>query len=89
MFNEAFEGYIDQEEYDVIFYSNDNFKADQAWVLSKRLDYKNLHVLKGGMNQWFSTIINPEKPTELMASSAFEQYAFRRAGISKATLGYA
>lgn len=77
--SEEFEGYLNQEEYDVVLYSNDNLKADEAWILCTRLDYKNLHVLKGGMNEWFSTIINPEKPTELMASSAFELYNFRKA----------
>jgi rhodanese-related sulfurtransferase len=77
--SEDVEGYLNQEEYDVIFYSNDNFKADQAWILCKRLDYRNLHVLKGGMNKWFTTIINPEKPTEMMPSSAFELYSFRKA----------
>ena len=79
LLDEEFEGYLDQIEYDVVLYSNDNFKADQAWILCKRLDYKNLHVLKGGINEWFSTIINPEKPTELMASRAFDLYSFRKA----------
>ena len=71
IFSKDYEGYLNQVEYDVVLYSNDNFKADQAWILCKRLDYKNLHVLKGGINEWYSTIINPEKPTELMASNAF------------------
>lgn len=79
IFYEEYEGYLNQDEYDVVLYSNDNFKADQVWMLCKRLDYNNLHVLKGGMNKWYSTIINPEKPTELMASSAFELYSFRKA----------
>lgn len=79
IFSKEFEGYLNQEEYDVVLYSNDNFKADQAWILCKRLDYKNLRVLKGGINKWYSTIINPDKPTELMASRAFDLYAFRKA----------
>ena len=31
------------------------------------------------MNKWFTTIINPEKPTEMMPSRAFELYSFRKA----------
>lgn len=77
--NEEFEGYLNQEAYDVVLYSNDNFKADQAWIICKRIDYKNIHVLKGGINEWYSTIINPIKPTELMASKAFDLYSFRKA----------
>ena len=79
MLNEEFEGYFNQDEYDVVLFSNDHFKADQAWLITKRLDYKNIHVLKGGINEWYSTIINPEKPTEVMASKAFELYSFRKA----------
>ena len=79
MLNDEFDVYIDQDDFDVIFYSNDNLIADQAWILSKRLDYKNIHVLKGGMNEWYRTIINPEKPEEIMASNAYDLYAFRKA----------
>lgn len=79
LLNEDFEGYLNQDEYDVILFSNDNFKADQAWILCNRLDYKNLHVLEGGINKWFNTIINPTKPTENMAADQFELYSTRKA----------
>lgn len=79
LLNEDFEGYLNQEEYDVILFSNDSFKADQAWILTNRLGYQNLYVLKGGINNWFNTIINPKKPTENMPKSAFELYLLRKA----------
>ena len=72
-------GYLDQDEFDVILFSNTNFQADQAWILCSRLGYKNHRVLKGGLNEWFNTIINPPKPTENMPASAFELYSFRKA----------
>jgi rhodanese-related sulfurtransferase len=71
--------YLDQKAYDVVIFSNDNFKSDQAWILCSRLGYENLHVLKGGINEWFNTIINPKEPTENMASNEFELYTFRKA----------
>ena len=71
--------YLDQDEYDVILFSNTNFKADQAWILCSRLGYKNHRVLKGGLNEWFNTIINPPKPAENMPATAFELYSFRKA----------
>jgi len=71
--------YVNQNQYDVVFFSNDNFYSDQAWVLCNRLGYKNLHVLKGGINRWFNTIINPPKPTENMPEEAFNLYATRKA----------
>lgn len=79
LLDEEHEAYINQSQYDVIFYSNDNFYADQAWVLSKRLGYKNLHVLEGGLNRWYSTIINPTVPDEKMAAEDFELYSTRKA----------
>lgn len=79
LLDEDSQNYIDQDQYDVIFISNDNFKADQAWILSNRLNVKNLKVLKGGVNEWFNTVINPPKPTEEMAAEAFELYDFRKA----------
>ena len=79
LLTEDYEGYINQSQYDVVFISNDNLYADQAWVLCTRLGYKNLYVLKGGINNWFNTIINPEKPTENMASQDFQLFSNRKA----------
>ncbi|MFD0835868.1 rhodanese-like domain-containing protein [Mariniflexile aquimaris] len=71
--------FLNQSQYDVVFFSNDNFYADQAWILCNRLGYKNLRVLKGGMNTWYNTIINPPKPTEDMPEEAFKLYDTRKA----------
>jgi len=71
--------YLDQDQLDVVLFSNTNFYSDQAWILCNRLGYKNLRVLKGGVNEWFNTIINPPKPTENMPATAFELYSFRKA----------
>lgn len=79
LLDEDFEGYLNQDEYDVILISNDNFYADEAWIMCNRLDYPNLRVLKGGLNEWFNTIINPKKPTENMAAIDFELYSKRKA----------
>jgi len=79
IFNADSEPYLNQDQYDVILFSNDHFYSDQAWMLCNRKNYKNLHVLKGGINTWFNTIINPEQPLENMAANAYELYAFRKA----------
>jgi len=79
LLSEDFEAYLNQDQYNVVLYSNDNFYADQAWIICNRLDYKNLNVLKGGINKWYETIINPPKPTENMPAEAFELYTFRKA----------
>ena len=79
LLEEDSESYLNQEEYDIILFSNDNLFADEAWILCTRLGYKNLRVLEGGVNKWFNTIINPPKPTENMPASAFELYSTRKA----------
>jgi len=79
LFDEETAGYLSQNQFDVVLFSNDNFYADQAWILCNRLGYKNLRVLKGGVNQWFATIINPLKPEENMPASDFELFATRKA----------
>ncbi len=79
LLDEESEGYLNQDEYDIILYSNDNFYADQAWIICNRLAYKNHRVLKGGVNKWFTTIINPKIPTENMPKVAFDLYSFRKA----------
>jgi rhodanese-related sulfurtransferase len=91
-FDEELNNYLNQDIYDVILFSNDNFYADEVWMLGNRLGYKNLFVLKGGLNQWFNTIIDPKYPDETMPREAFELYSFRKAagmyfgvGITKST----
>ncbi len=77
--NSENEGYLDQNQYDIVLFSNENFNADQAWLLLNRMAYKNLHVLNGGINGWYHTILNPPKPQENMPKEAFELYNFRQA----------
>jgi rhodanese-related sulfurtransferase len=74
-----FEAYLNQDTFDVILYSNDNYFANQAWYLCNRMEYKNIYVLKGGLNEWFSTILNPQLPKETDPKQAFIEYDFRKA----------
>jgi rhodanese-related sulfurtransferase len=41
-----------------IFYSNGDLNANYAQVLASGFGYENSYVMKGGMNEWFNTIIN-------------------------------
>ena len=71
--------YLNQNQYNVVLYSNNDLIANQAWIICNRLAYKNLFVLKGGLNNWFNTIINPPVPNESVASTAYELFSFRKA----------
>jgi rhodanese-related sulfurtransferase len=79
LFDEGSDSYLNQNQFDVVLFSNDNFYADQAWILCNRLGYKNMRVLKGGINEWYTTIINPLKPAENMPAADHELYATRKA----------
>lgn len=73
---------LNVEDINTIFYSDDDIKADQAWVIAKRLGYDNVYVMKGGLNRWINTIIQPNLPPETAPSSEFELYNFRRGASS-------
>jgi rhodanese-related sulfurtransferase len=62
----------------VVFYSNDDIRADQAWVITKRMGYNETYVMKGGLNKWIETIIQPKEPPEDAPYADFELYQFRK-----------
>ncbi len=70
--------YIDQEDMDIVFYSNGDVYADQAWMLTTQSGSKNLYVMKGGLNEWFRTIMKPEKPGEMDPTEVYDLYSFRK-----------
>lgn len=70
--------YFDIPGMNVVFVSIDDIKADQAWVITKRLGFKSTYVMKGGLNKWIETIIQPKEPGEEDPAAAFETYQFRK-----------
>lgn len=71
--------YLYQDDMDVILFSNSSLSADQAWILCTRIGYKNLYVLRGGLNEWYTCIMNPSEPAETAPTEAFDLYSFRLA----------
>jgi 3-mercaptopyruvate sulfurtransferase SseA len=41
-----------------ILYSNGDFDANYALAIAKGLNLKNIFVMKGGLNEWFNTVMN-------------------------------
>lgn len=77
---------LDQTSRRIIFFSNNDIYAEQAWMLCRRQGFRNLFVLKGGLNAWMSTIINPSEPPVTASKEEFEQYEFRK-GASQFFVG--
>ncbi len=70
---------MDCERYTVVFFSNDDLTAEQAWQLSRRNGCKSAYVMQGGLNEWTATILDPQEPGELATAEELELYQFRRA----------
>jgi hypothetical protein len=60
-----------------IFYSNGTITANEAWMVTRQLGYKNNFVLEGGLNYWFEAILNPTKPSSTSPDEEFAKYDFR------------
>ncbi|MBN2175793.1 MAG: rhodanese-like domain-containing protein [Bacteroidales bacterium] len=73
------EGYLNRNDLEIVLYSNGDLWADQAWILCARRGYKNLYVLKGGLNHWFESIMQPKSPSPGSPSQDFDMYSFRLA----------
>lgn len=65
-----------------IFYSNGTISANEAWLLTRQLGYKNNYVLEGGLNYWFENILNPQAPSSTSPSEEFARYDFRRSAAA-------
>lgn len=76
--NLIWEGYLNDENTTNVLYSNGTVYANQAWMLTKRLNFKNNYILKGGLNQFFETVINPKKPLNSAPETEHETYQFRK-----------
>lgn len=78
--------YLDQDIKINVFYANGTVKANQAWMLTRQLGYKNNYVMQGGLNYWMEAIINPAPPDNLNPNEEFARYEFRK-GASQALGG--
>lgn len=72
-------GYLNQYSINNIFYSNDELKAETAWIVCARKGYKNNYVLSKGLNNWFETIIEPVVPSETASQDEWDLYQTRLA----------
>jgi rhodanese-related sulfurtransferase len=41
-----------------IFYSNGDFDSNYALIAAKGMKYRNVYTMKGGLNEWFKTVMN-------------------------------
>jgi rhodanese-related sulfurtransferase len=82
LFKEENLAYFDQDIYKTILFSNGTSDADVAWILATRLGYKNIYVMKGGLNQWVENILQP-KENEVIWDRVDDQLYQYRKGASE------
>jgi rhodanese-related sulfurtransferase len=85
LLSEEYSDILNQDIKMNIFYSNSTLAANQAWMVTRQLGYKNNFVLEGGLNYWFEAILNPQKPASTSPDEELAKYDFRKS--ASAALG--
>ena len=65
-----------------VFYSNGSVTANEAWMLTRQLGYKNNFVMEGGLNYWFGNILSAQAPSQTNPSEEFAKYDFRKSAAA-------
>lgn len=60
LLNPNWEGYLNQDKVRNVYYANGDEKANLAWTIVSGLGYSNSFVMKGGMNEWYLTVMLSE-----------------------------
>jgi len=57
LLNPFWEQTLNQKEIRNIFYGNGDQTANYAWTIATGLGYPNNYVMKGGLNEWFESVM--------------------------------
>jgi rhodanese-related sulfurtransferase len=83
LLNDNYADILNQDVKMNVFYSNGSLTANEAWMVTRQLGFKNNYVLEGGLNYWFEAILNPQKPSSASSDEEFAKYDFRKsAGLA-------
>lgn len=64
---------------DKVFYANSDQLTEKVWMVGTRYSLSRLYVMKGGMNEWFNTIIKPSEVSATASSAEYDLASFRAA----------
>lgn len=70
---------LDQPGKDKVLYANSDILAEKAWALGTRFSISRLYILKGGLNEWYNTIIKPADVPATASSADLDLVSFRNA----------
>lgn len=86
LLSDEWRDYLDQDVKINVFYSNGTVLANEAWMITRQLGYRNNYVMEGGLNYWVEVISNPTPPKNVSPNEEFAKYDFRK-GASQALGG--
>jgi rhodanese-related sulfurtransferase len=61
-----------------IFYSNGDYDSNYAMVFAKGMNYGNVYVMKGGLNEWFNSVMNSRFKGERISAMENALFETRR-----------
>ena len=64
---------------DKVLYANADLTSEKAWLLCTRFSLNRIYIMKGGMNEWFNTIVKEKAVTGTPSSSDLDLLSFRKA----------
>lgn len=70
---------LNQPGKDKILYANSDLTAEKAWLIGTRYSISRLYILKGGLNEWYNTIIKPSDISTSASSTDLDLMSFRNA----------
>lgn len=70
---------LNQPGKDKILYANSDLTAEKAWLIGTRYSISRLYILKGGLNEWYNTIIKPSDISTSASSTDLDLLSFRNA----------
>ncbi len=79
LFSQTNNELLNQSGKDKVFFANSDLEAEKAWLLCTRCSIGRIYIMKGGMNEWFNTIIKPTVASATSSSAELDLISFRNA----------
>jgi len=70
---------FNQPAKDKVMYGNSDLLSEEAWLILTRNSFKQVYLMKGGLNEWFNTIIKEQPANSAASSSDLDLMSFRNA----------
>jgi len=64
---------------DKVLFGNSDLISEKAWMVCSRYSVNRLYIMKGGMNEWFNTIIKVKPATGTPSTTDLDLISFRNA----------